>query len=83
VEKGDILLQAAGQPVQTKAQLDSLTGSRKPGDKLKLQISRFNKKREVSVLLTANPVLATSLEEKYSKKVVRQRKNWLSSKAAN
>jgi predicted metalloprotease with PDZ domain len=83
VEKGDILLQAAGQPVQTKAQLDSLIGSRKPGDKLKLQISRFNKKREVSVLLTANPGLATSLEEKSSKKIVRQRKDWLSSKAVN
>jgi predicted metalloprotease with PDZ domain len=83
VEKGDVLLQVDGQPVQSRAQLDSLLASRKPGEQLQLHINRYNKKREVSALLSALPGHSTALQEKPSKKANRVRSAWLGSKAVN
>lgn len=83
LEKGDVLLRVEGQEVATRAALDSLLATKQPGEELKLQFSRFNKKREVSALLTALPGHATALQEKPSKKATRWRAEWLGSKAAN
>ncbi len=83
VEKGDVLLQVDGQPLQSRAQLDSLLATKKPGEQLQLHINRYNKKREVSVLLSALPGHRTTLQEKPSKKANRVRSAWLGSKVSN
>lgn len=83
LEKGDVLLRVDGQEVAAQADLDSLLADKQPGEELKLQFSRFNKKREVSTLLTALPGHVTALQEKPSKKAARWRAAWLGSKAAN
>lgn len=80
LEKGDELLQFAGEAVSTKAALDSLLAQHKPGDTVKLRYMRFGRAQKASVQLQANPSLSIKKADKAGKQADRMRKDWLSSK---
>ena len=81
LEKGDMLLALEGQPVSSKAALDSLLAAYKPGQEISLTYSRFGTERETRLRLTADALHRTFLIEKPGRKVKALRESWLSSKA--
>lgn len=82
LEKDDVLLDFDGQPLSTKAALDSLLANRKPGDEVSLRYVRLGREREQNVQLIANPSLRVNTAQKPSKQAIRMRQDWLNSKAA-
>jgi predicted metalloprotease with PDZ domain len=82
LEKGDVLLTVADQPVGTKAALDQLMASLRPDETVQLRFMRHGREREVSVQLAANPSLSIQLADGAGREAEALRKAWLNSQAA-
>lgn len=52
IERGDIILEINGQPVQNRGSIEELVGNKYPGDKLEILIRREDKRLNKSLVLT-------------------------------
>ena len=51
IKKGDVILKIDGQPVNSTSELQSMIGTRKPGDHVKIDAIRDSKDKEFDVIL--------------------------------
>lgn len=58
LENGDLVLEAAGNPVESASGIQSAVAARKPGQKLELKIRRGDDERTVTVTLGTRPPAA-------------------------
>jgi putative serine protease PepD len=55
METGDVVVEAAGKPVESAEDIQNAVASRKPGDKLELKVQRGGDERTVTVTLGTRP----------------------------
>ena len=55
LETGDLVLEAAGEPVESPDDIQNAVGARKPGGKLELKVRRGDAERTVTVTLGTRP----------------------------
>ena len=55
METGDVVVEAAGKPVESAEDIQNAVSSRKPGDKLELKVERGGNERTVTVTLGTRP----------------------------
>lgn len=79
IEKGDVLLAINGKPVSSRASLDELLNTFKPGEEVEIRYSRFGEERTTRLKLISNPQLVLVPMEKAGKKQLRLREEWLES----
>jgi putative serine protease PepD len=58
LEDGDLVLEAAGEPVESSTDIQNAVAARKPGDKLELKVRRGGDERTVTITLGTRPPAA-------------------------
>lgn len=80
LDKGDLILSVGGIEIKKKEDWDKQFSSFKPGDTIKMTVSRFGKNIEKEVKLQPDPTYLITLDNDASEKAQREREKWLSAK---
>lgn len=78
--QGDLILSVDASEITSEEAWENKVKSLKPGDKLKIGISRHGRKMEKEVVLKAEPTYEIKIDEKASEKAKKAREKWLSAK---
>lgn len=78
LNQGDLIISIDGKELENEADFQKLLKTKKPGDKLQLEIKRYDKVVQKQVTLDEDPTYTISIDSDAKPKAVKARKAWLS-----
>ena len=80
LNQGDIILAVDGTELKDADQFQEILNSKRPGDKLQLEIKRYGEELTKEITLSEDPTYSITINEKAGTKEMAAREKWLSAK---
>ncbi|HEA28389.1 MAG TPA: M61 family peptidase [Leeuwenhoekiella sp.] len=80
LDVGDTITSVDGATITTTDALEKMLASKKVGDKLEITFLRYGNEKKTDLKLVADPTYTITIDDKASKKEVKNREKWLEKK---